>query len=85
LTARPGCRVLQLAANQQGGINRRNPLRLGKILSKQPGPPLYSPGTDPVLDEAIGLHSRIEQFLQQGIEERANIKASLEQLLALFA
>lgn len=44
----------------------------------------YSHGTDPVLDKAITLHSRIESFLQQGISERAGIHESLEQLTALF-
>ncbi|MGN6703610.1 MAG: flagellar protein export ATPase FliI, partial [Burkholderiaceae bacterium] len=45
----------------------------------------YSAGTDPVLDEAIALHPRIEAFLQQGIGERAGVAESLGQLSALFA
>ncbi|MBS0308715.1 MAG: flagellar protein export ATPase FliI [Proteobacteria bacterium] len=45
----------------------------------------YSPGSDPVLDEAIALHPKIETFLQQDIPERADINESLSQLTALFA
>lgn len=45
----------------------------------------YAAGSDPVLDEAIQLRPAIEQFLQQGILERADINASLEQLTVLFA
>ena len=44
----------------------------------------YSPGSDPVLDEAIALHTRIESFLQQGIHECANVNESLGQLASLF-
>ncbi|HUW27679.1 MAG TPA: flagellar protein export ATPase FliI [Sulfuriferula sp.] len=44
----------------------------------------YTAGTDPVLDEAIALHPRIESFLQQNIPERAGITESLGQLSALF-
>jgi flagellum-specific ATP synthase len=44
----------------------------------------YATGTDPVLDEAIVLHPRIESFLQQAIPERADITESLGQLAALF-
>ena len=44
----------------------------------------YAAGTDPVLDEAIVLHPRIESFLQQAIPERADITESLGQLAALF-
>ena len=44
----------------------------------------YSPGSDPVLDEAIALHPRIEAFLQQQITERAGSQESLGQLAALF-
>jgi flagellum-specific ATP synthase len=44
----------------------------------------YSAGSDPVLDEAIALNSRIEGFLQQGIPERAGVAESLAQLTALF-
>ncbi|HJU71300.1 MAG TPA: flagellar protein export ATPase FliI [Paucimonas sp.] len=44
----------------------------------------YSPGSDPVLDEAIALQPKIESFLQQGITERAGIQESLRQLTTLF-
>ncbi|MBS1169189.1 MAG: fliI [Burkholderiaceae bacterium] len=44
----------------------------------------YSAGTDPVLDEAISRHERIDTFLQQGINERANVTESLGQLASLF-
>lgn len=45
----------------------------------------YSAGSDPVLDEAIALNSKIEAFLQQDIAERADINESLGQLSSLFA
>jgi flagellum-specific ATP synthase len=45
----------------------------------------YSAGTDPVLDEAIRLHPKIESFLQQDITERAGINESLGQLASLFS
>ncbi|MCX7113780.1 MAG: flagellar protein export ATPase FliI [Proteobacteria bacterium] len=44
----------------------------------------YSSGSDPVLDEAINLRPKVEKFLQQAIQEKANIKLSLEQLSGLF-
>ena len=44
----------------------------------------YSPGSDPVLDEAIAMNPRIEAFLQQGIHERSGIQESLGQLATLF-
>jgi len=44
----------------------------------------YTAGTDPVLDEAILHHQKIEQFLQQGIHERSGIQESLGQLTSLF-
>jgi flagellum-specific ATP synthase len=44
----------------------------------------YSAGSDPVLDEAIVLHTKIESFLQQGIHERAGVAESLGQLASLF-
>ncbi|MGV3654094.1 MAG: flagellum-specific ATP synthase FliI, partial [Noviherbaspirillum sp.] len=43
----------------------------------------YSPGSDPLLDEAIALHPQIEAFLQQGIHERASLADSLAGLAAL--
>ena len=44
----------------------------------------YSPGSDPLLDEAIRLNSGIEHFLQQGIKERADITQSMTALSGLF-
>lgn len=44
----------------------------------------YSPGSDPVLDQAIKLHDRIEHFLQQQITERVSMSESLGQLSILF-
>jgi flagellum-specific ATP synthase len=44
----------------------------------------YSPGSDPVLDEAITMNPRIEAFLQQGINERSGIQESLGELSTLF-
>ena len=44
----------------------------------------YTPGTDPVLDQAIALHDKIENFLQQQITERVDMPESLGQLTTLF-
>jgi flagellum-specific ATP synthase len=44
----------------------------------------YSAGADPVLDEAIARHAKIESFLQQDISERSGVSESLGQLTALF-
>lgn len=44
----------------------------------------YSPGSDPLLDEAIRLHPRIVSFLQQDILEKSTIPESLAELKALF-
>ncbi len=44
----------------------------------------YTAGTDPLLDEAILQHQKIDNFLQQGIQERSRITESLGQLTALF-
>lgn len=44
----------------------------------------YSAGSDPVIDEAIARHTRIEQFLQQDITEQAGLEESLGQLTSLF-
>jgi flagellum-specific ATP synthase len=44
----------------------------------------YAAGTDPVLDQAILLHDRIENFLQQQITERVTMGESLGQLTSLF-
>ncbi|MFZ6767016.1 flagellar protein export ATPase FliI [Undibacterium sp. Di26W] len=44
----------------------------------------YSPGSDPLLDEAIRLHPKIISFLQQDITEKSTIPESLGALQALF-
>jgi flagellum-specific ATP synthase len=44
----------------------------------------YASGTDPVLDQAIQLHDRIENFLQQQITEQVTMGESLGQLTSLF-
>ncbi|TDK68335.1 flagellar protein export ATPase FliI [Sapientia aquatica] len=44
----------------------------------------YTPGSDPLLDEAVLHHQKIEQFLQQDIQERSIITESLGQLTSLF-
>lgn len=44
----------------------------------------YSPGSDPLLDEAIRLQPKIIAFLQQDITEKSTIPESLGALQALF-
>jgi len=44
----------------------------------------YAPGSDALLDRAIALYPRLEAFLQQGIDERADTGQSLAALAALF-
>ena len=44
----------------------------------------YAPGSDPVLDQAIALHDRIEAFLCQEIPDKVAMLESLGQLTALF-
>jgi flagellum-specific ATP synthase len=45
----------------------------------------YARGSDPLLDQAIALYPRMEQFLQQAIPERADTGESLAALVALFS
>jgi flagellum-specific ATP synthase len=45
----------------------------------------YAAGSDPLLDEAIRMHGKIEQYLQQSIHERAGIDQSLKELTTLFS
>ncbi len=45
----------------------------------------YAHGADPLLDRAIALYPRIEAFLQQNIEERADVAQSLAALATLLA
>ena len=44
----------------------------------------YSPGSDPVLDQAIGLYPRMEGFLQQQLSERSDFRSSTQALATLF-
>jgi flagellar biosynthesis/type III secretory pathway ATPase len=43
----------------------------------------YVPGSDPVLDRALAARDRIREFLTQGIDERADVTASLAALREL--
>lgn len=45
----------------------------------------YQPGSDPVLDDAIARNPAINRFLQQDINERADVTESLHQLSAVLA
>jgi flagellum-specific ATP synthase len=44
----------------------------------------YAPGHDAQLDKAIALYPKIESFLQQPMDERADYAASVSQLHAIF-
>ncbi len=44
----------------------------------------YARGSDPLLDQAIALYPRMESFLQQAIDERADSQHSVTALAALF-
>jgi flagellum-specific ATP synthase len=44
----------------------------------------YAAGSDPVLDQAIALHDKIETFLTQEIQEKTLMPESLGQLTSLF-
>lgn len=44
----------------------------------------YSPGSDPVLDQAVGLYPRMEAFLQQRSNDSAHFPESLANLGVLF-
>ena len=43
----------------------------------------YVRGSNPQLDQAIGLHPELEKFLIQGVEDRSDLKATLDRLSAL--
>lgn len=45
----------------------------------------YAPGSDPTLDLAIRLYPKLEAFLQQRINERADYNSCIEGLGAVFA
>ncbi|GHC26158.1 flagellar protein export ATPase FliI [Aidingimonas halophila] len=44
----------------------------------------YSPGHDPDLDQAVQMYPQLERFLQQGMQERADIDASQQAMAALM-
>jgi flagellum-specific ATP synthase len=44
----------------------------------------YISGSDPLLDQAIKLYPRMEQFLKQGMNQRETYDSSIAQLAALF-
>ena len=44
----------------------------------------YVPGSDPVLDQAISLYPRMEAFLQQQLDERADFASSAGHLQSLL-
>jgi flagellum-specific ATP synthase len=44
----------------------------------------YSPGNDPVLDQAIAIHPQLEAFLQQGMRECQPYAGSVSQLATLL-
>jgi flagellum-specific ATP synthase len=45
----------------------------------------YAIGRDPLIDRAIAMYPRLEAFLQQKMQERADHETSLAQLGALFS
>jgi flagellum-specific ATP synthase len=45
----------------------------------------YVSGSDPLLDQAIILYPRMEQFLKQGMFQQENSPDSIAQLYALFS
>lgn len=45
----------------------------------------YEMGSDSILDKAIGKHEGIVEFLQQDINERADVSQSLQQLSEVLA
>lgn len=44
----------------------------------------YTPGHDPQLDQAVMMHPKLEQFLQQRIDERADVAETHQALSALI-
>ncbi len=45
----------------------------------------YAAGSDPLLDKAIGLHTQMESYLQQGIHECSPCEDATSKLAALFS
>jgi flagellum-specific ATP synthase len=44
----------------------------------------YVSGTDPLLDQAISLYPKLENFLQQNLDQRADYESSSRDLYSLF-
>jgi flagellum-specific ATP synthase len=44
----------------------------------------YVAGSDPLLDQAVALHSQMESFLQQNMQEKVDLSRSVRELHALF-
>ncbi|MFC0180018.1 flagellar protein export ATPase FliI [Thorsellia kenyensis] len=44
----------------------------------------YAPGSDPILDEAIKLYPKMQEFLQQGINKQADLEYSLNEFNELM-
>jgi flagellum-specific ATP synthase len=44
----------------------------------------YVGGSDPLLDQAVALHSQMEAFLQQDMQEKVDLSRSVHELHALF-
>jgi len=44
----------------------------------------YAAGSDPLLDRAIVMNPRLEEFLEQQISERADYASSRQRLAELF-
>ena len=44
----------------------------------------YTPGSDPVLDQAVKLYPQMEKFLQQKMLEQSNFGQSVNYLQSLF-
>ncbi len=44
----------------------------------------YVAGSDPVLDQAVALYPKMEQFLQQPLSERADFASSRDALFSLI-
>ena len=44
----------------------------------------YAPGSDSLLDQAVGLYPRLEAFLVQGMDERESYADSIAALGQLF-
>ena len=45
---------------------------------------MYHHGSDPIVDESLQLHSKMQTFLQQDVDEASQMPEALNQLMALF-